>query len=139
MATSSAPTPRCSPGRAWTALGLGFAFLGVIGYAMQLWLRHLTTPWYLPALATLGLVCVGVSIWRARTVWRWLALLLVLMFAGASWAFVVLTRLPAYTGPVAVGQPFPAFATLRADGTPFRQQDLVGGKKSVLVFFRGRW
>jgi peroxiredoxin len=49
------------------------------------------------------------------------------------------TRLPLYKGPVAMGRPFPAFATVRADGSPFTQRDLQGDKNSVLVFFRGRW
>ena len=114
MATTSATIPQRSLGRAWTLLGLGLAVLGVVGYAVQLWLRQLTTPWYLPVLTTLGLVCVGVSLWRTHTLWRWLALVLLLLLAGGSWAFLVATRLPDYTGPVAVGQPFPSFATTRA-------------------------
>ena len=48
-------------------------------------------------------------------------------------------RLPAYTGPVAAGQPFPEFATQRADGSPFTQRDLEGDQNNVMVFFRGRW
>ncbi len=48
-------------------------------------------------------------------------------------------RLPAYTGPVTVGQSFPPFATTRSDGTAFTQSDLQGEANNVLVFFRGRW
>jgi len=139
MAISSATAPQRFLGRLWLALGFGLPVLGVMGYVLQLWLRHLTTPWYLPVLATLGVACVCVSLWRMRTVWRWLALLLVLMLAGGSWAFLVAARLPAYTGPIAVGKPFPLFTTMRADGTPFTQRNLAGSSKSVLVFFRGRW
>ena len=80
-----------------------------------------------------------VSLSQARTVWRVLALLLVMLFAGAEWMFMYKERLPAYTGPVATGRPFPAFATTRADGTPFTQRDLQGDSNNVLVFFRGRW
>jgi len=68
-----------------------------------------------------------------------LALLLVLLLAGAEWAFLLASRLPAYTGPVAAGQPFPEFTTVRADGKPFARRDLDGDQNSVLVFFRGRW
>ena len=50
-----------------------------------------------------------------------------------------MTRLPAYAGPLEIGQPYPAFQTQRADGTPFTQADLRGDKGTVLVFFRGRW
>jgi hypothetical protein len=48
-------------------------------------------------------------------------------------------RLPPYAGPIAVGRPFPAFEARLADGTPFTQADLVGGRHTALVFFRGRW
>ncbi len=65
--------------------------------------------------------------------------MLVVLVAGATWAFLLATRLPAYTGPIAVGQPFPVFTTMRADGTVFTQRNLQGGPNSVLVFFRGRW
>ena len=53
-------------------------------------------------------------------------------------AIAVYTRLPEYEGPL-VGQPFPAFATVLADGTSFTKQQLPGDKDTVLVFFRGRW
>jgi hypothetical protein len=121
-------------------LGLGLAVLGVIAYAVQFKAQHLTTPWYMPIAATLGVVFLAVSLWKRRTVWRVLALLLVVLLAGAEWTFLlVLMRLPQYTGPVAVGQPFPAFATVRADGTSFTERDLEGDQNSVFVFFRGRW
>jgi hypothetical protein len=139
MTTSSATAPPRSSGHLYLVLGLGLATLGVIGYAVQISMRHLTTPWYVPCLATLGVVCVAVSLWRRRTVWRWLALVLLVLLAGFEWTFLLAMRLPAYTGPVAAEQPFPAFATTRADGTRFTQRDLEGDQNSVLVFFRGRW
>ena len=120
-------------------VGLLAAVLGVIGYVIQLKAQRLTVPWYMPIAATVGLVFVIASLWQARTVWRVLALLLVALLAGGGWAFLWLMRLPAYTGPVAAGQPFPAFTTARADGTSFTQDDLKGSQTSVLVFFRGRW
>jgi hypothetical protein len=138
--TTSSPAPAQSyPGRPFLGLGLGLTVLGVMAYAVQLALHRLITPWYLPALATLGVLCVGVALWQRRTLWRVLALLLVVLVAGASWTFLLAARLPAYTGPVADGRPFPAFTTTRADGTPFTQRDLAGDRASVLVFFRGRW
>lgn len=120
-------------------LGLGLALGGVLGYTAQLVARHLKTPWYMPCLATVGAALVVASLWQARTVWRVLALLLTVLLAGAVWAFLFVTRLPPYTGPVAAGKPFPAFTTTRANGTPFTDRDLVDGTSSLLVFFRGRW
>jgi hypothetical protein len=139
MTTTSAAAPRRHPGRLLLALGLAVTVLSVAGYAVQLWARHLTTPWYVPAAATVGVILLAASLWQARTVWRWLALVLVLLLAGAEWAFLLAARLPPYTGPAEAGRPFPAFTTARADGNPFTQRDLKGDKDSVLVFFRGRW
>jgi hypothetical protein len=139
MTTSSPAAPGRFPGRLYLALGLGLAALGVVGYAAQLWAQHLKAPKYLPYSATLGAALVVAALWQARTVWRGLALLLLLLLAGAEWAFLVGSRLPAYAGPVEVGRPFPEFATARADGTPFTQRDLQGDRNHVLVFFRGRW
>jgi peroxiredoxin len=48
-------------------------------------------------------------------------------------------QLPEYSGPVAAGQPFPAFTTRQADGAMFTRDDLKGNRDNVLVFFRGRW
>jgi hypothetical protein len=96
-------------------------------------------PWYMPIAATLSVFLIVVALWQARSVWRILALLLVVLLAGAEWAFMLGTRLPAYTGPVATGQPFPEFTTMRADGAPFMQRDLEGDQNNVMVFFRGRW
>ena len=126
-------------GRLLLGLGLGVAILGVIGYAVQLRAHRLTTPWYMPGAATLGVVLVVASLWQRRTLWRGLALVLVLLLAGGAWAFVLVPRLPAYAGPVEEGQPFPEFTTVRADGTPFTRRNLEGNQDSVLVFFRGRW
>lgn len=137
--TTTTAIERRSSGRLFLAVGLLLAVLGVIGYAVQIKAQHLAAPWYLPIAATVGLVFVLASLWQARTVWRVLALLLVALLTAGGWAFLLLGRLPTYTGPVAVGRTLPAFTTARADGTPFTQDDLKGSQTSVLVFFRGRW
>jgi FtsH-binding integral membrane protein len=139
MTISSAAAPRRFPGRLFLALGLGLAALGVIGYVVQISTGRLIAPWYMPCLATLGVLFLAVALWQARSVWRILALLLVMLLAGAEWAFLLGSRLPVYSGPVAEGRPFPAFATAQADGTTFTQHDLEGDQNNVMVFFRGRW
>jgi hypothetical protein len=93
----------------------------------------------MPVLASLGVVLVVLSLCQRRTLWRGLALGFVLLLAGAEAAMLFAMRLPPYTGPIAVGRAFPAFTTVRADGTSFTQHDLEGDRNSVLVFFRGRW
>lgn len=139
MTTISTPRTHRSRGRLFLLLGLGLAVLGVAAYAVQLSLHRLTSPWYMPALASLGVVPVIASLWEKRTVWRVLALVAVVLLAGAEMAALNAMRLPPYTGPIAVGRPFPAFEAKLADGTPFTQDDLAGDRHSVLVFFRGRW
>jgi len=137
--TTSAPIPRRFPGRLFLTLGLCLPILGILGYIVQLWAQRLMAPWYMPIAATLGVLLLVVALWQTRTIWRILALLLVVLIAGAEWAMMMGMRLPAYTGPVAAGQPFPEFATLRADDSPFTQSDLEGDQNNVMVFFRGRW
>jgi hypothetical protein len=140
MTISATAAPGRSSGRLLLLLGVALAVLGVVGYVVQLRVQHLTTPWYMPCAATLGVACVAASLVRRRSIWRVLALVLMVLVAGAEWALLLVAlRLPPYTGPVAAGRPFPAFTTARADGTPFTQYDLQGGPDSVLVFFRGRW
>jgi hypothetical protein len=139
MTPASDAVPRRASGRLLLFLGLALAVLGIAAYVAQIWAKNLTAPWYVPAAATCGAVLLGASLWARRTVWRVLALLLVVLLAGAEWASLFGMRLPAYTGPVAEGRPFPAFTTARADGAPFTQNDLAGDQKTVLVFFRGRW
>ena len=119
-------------------LGLALAAGGVIGYAVQVRLGRLFTPWYLPCLAAAGAALVGVSLWRRRSAWRFLAMAVVLLMAAAEVAFLASVRLPAYAGPIAEGKPMPEFETIRADETPFTNRDL-GGQNHVFVFFRGRW
>ena len=139
MDSSNFPASRRSSGRLWLLLGLAVTALGVVGYVVQLQMERLFTPWYMPCLATLGLVFVVASLAQQRTAGRILALVLVVLLAGAEWALLLAFRLPPYTGPVAVGQPLPPFTTTWADGTPLVPHDLQGDQNHVLVFFRGRW
>ncbi len=119
--------------------GLTVTVLGIAAYAVQISFERLSAPWYMPALGTLGVLLVVISLCERRTVWRVIALVGVGFFAFAEWGMLLAFRLPAYTGPVTVGRPFPAFETERADGTPFTQTNLTGDRNNVLVFFRGRW
>jgi hypothetical protein len=120
--------------------GLGFCVLAVAIAVAQVALKHLVTPWYLPALTTLGACLLVLSFVRRRTAVRLATLLLVVVLAGLEWFFfAVMARLPEYHGPATVGRPIPAFQTALADGRPFTSDDVRDGKASVIVFFRGRW
>jgi hypothetical protein len=136
-ATNTAPAP--SGGRLLMLAGLVVPLLGVAAYAVQLSLERLMLPWYMPAAALVGVALVVASLWKRWTLWRVLALVVVALLGGFELMAYSTLRLPPYTGPIAVGSPFPAFEARRADGRPFTQNDLIGDQHHALVFFRGRW
>jgi hypothetical protein len=119
--------------------GVLLALAGVAAYAGQLVAGRLFTPWYLPATGTLGVLLIVAALWQRRGILRFLALLFVVLLSAGEWSLLIGSRLPAYSGPLAVGQPVPAFTTQRADGSTVTQRDLEGEQTSVVVFFRGRW
>jgi hypothetical protein len=121
----------------WT--GVLAAIAGIVVYMAQMNAGMLSTPWYAPALATLGVVLILVSLVRRFSVWRLAALLLVGAIMAFEWWLLLGSALPAYAGPVKTGQPFPAFTAARADGEPFTQDNLKGDQDTILVFFRGHW
>jgi hypothetical protein len=139
MTSTPIDTSDRSRGRLLLLSGLCLAALGVAAFAVQLSLQRLTLPWYMPALAWLGAALIVASLWKRRTVWRGLALVAVVLLGGFEVLALFALSLPPYSGPIAVGRPFPAFEAKLADGTPFTQDDLGGDRRQALVFFRGRW
>jgi hypothetical protein len=139
MIDSTNAPPAGSRDRLLMLAGLGLAVLGVAAFAVQLYLGRLMLPWYVPAAALLGVALVATSLRKRRTVWRWLALVVVALLAAIEVLALNAMWLPPYAGPITVGRPFPAFEAKRADGTPFTQDDLIGDRHQALVFFRGRW
>lgn len=128
------------PGRLYLLLGALLTAAGLIVYALQLRWNVLWAPWYVPILATVGVVFAVLALARARSAWRWAAAVLLALFAAAEWVFLlVLMNTPAYTGPARPGQAFPAFTATLADGSTFTQDNLKGDQNTVLVFFRGHW
>ena len=135
------PATGRKPGRALLWLGILVALSGFALYFVLVFgLKVLVAPWYSPILATVGVGFVLLAIVRARSAWRWIALVFLTLFAASQW-FGMLYEFatPAYTGPVKSGQPFPVFATTLADGTAFTQFDLQGDQNTVMVFYRGYW
>ena len=142
LTTPPAAVPRRPPGRPLVWLGLILGLLAPALYVVQLWAGLLFVPWYAAGLGTLAAALLVLALARGRTIWRIAGVGLLTLLAVGEWLFLlVFSRLPVYTGPVAVGQPFPAFAAVRADAdsATFRQDDLRGDQGTVLVFFRGRW
>ena len=128
------------PGRSLLLFGVFLAVAGpVLNILLMFAAKILITPWYAPLLGTLGVALIILAIMRSRSIWRWTAVVIFTLFVGFQWWALLAMRLPAYTGPVKDGQPFPAFATTLADGSAFTQADLQGDQHTVMVFFRGHW
>ena len=118
------------------------AFLLLLGpaiYAVQIGLKHLQTPWYVPILATVGVLFMALSVWQRRGLGRSVGLVLGVLVCAFLWFFVVGTKTPTYEGPAQAGSVVPAFATTLADGTSFTNENLQKGTPTALIFFRGRW
>jgi hypothetical protein len=131
---------RKTAGRTYLWLGLATSLLGPVLYTAQLHAKHLTVPWYVPILTTLGTLLAVVALIRSRSLWRILAVGLLGLLSACEWHFFTrFGELPAYAGAVAIGQPFPAFTTTLSDGSPFTDASLKDEPKTVMVFFRGRW
>jgi hypothetical protein len=120
-------------------LGVVLGLLAPVLYVVQLNVGRLSKPWYLPILGTVAAGLALYAVWQRRGVARILAAGFLILLAAGEWAMFSAAKLPVYDGPVAVGQPFPAFATTLADGSPFTAADLAGPRATAMVFFRGRW
>ena len=127
------------PGRAALWLGLALGLLAPLLYVGQLRLEWLAAPWYMPILGTVAAALGAYALLHRRGIVRFLVALGLVLLAGLEWSVFWTTKLPPYSGPVAVGQPFPSFTTTLADGTQFTQADLAGPQATAMVFFRGRW
>lgn len=120
--------------------GLVLCLLAPAAYVLQVRLKNLGTPWYMPIVSTLGVALMVGSLWRRRGLLRALVLVPFLLLSGLEWFFVaVATRTPTYSGPAHPGVKAPAFSATLADGTPFTQADFEKNGTTVLVFYRGRW
>ena len=142
MDMQQSETPR-APRRLWPFFMVGILLfvLGPAIYVLQIRLKQLDVmPWYVPGMASAGVVCLAISFWQRRGLLRTIALVLFTVVCGFEWYFaLVLARTPDYTGPGQVNSKVPAFTTTLANGKPFTDHDLESGTTTVLLFYRGRW
>lgn len=141
MAIETQPTVERGAGRGFLWAGLALVLLAIGAVFVQFGvLKWMKTPWHVPILLTLGALSLALAVARRRSVVRIVLLVLVVALAGFQWYFLMsLSRLPSYDGPARAGQPIPTFKTKYADGRSFTEKDLQDGKRSIMVFFRGRW
>ena len=94
-----------------------------------------------PALATLGVGLIGLSIVRRWTIVRIAALLLVGVLAAGEWWFLLAgSRVPCTPAPSPRKSRSPrSRPPIGPTEHRSRAADLVGEKDTVLVFFRGLW
>jgi fucose 4-O-acetylase-like acetyltransferase len=136
------PAPTASRTSHWPLflVGIGLFFLGPVIYVIQLRMKNLGAPWFLPILATAGATFMIASVWRRRGVVRTLAMLLFTLVCGLEWFMLLVAfRTPTYSGPARPGSKVPHFIAALADGKPFTDANLQSGSPSVLVFYRGHW
>jgi hypothetical protein len=58
-------------GRTLLILGVMVALAGPAIYTLQTLSKSLMAPWYVPILATLGVLLIAWSLIQCRTIWRW--------------------------------------------------------------------
>jgi hypothetical protein len=137
------PAPAdATPLRHWPLFlaGIALFLVGPPLYVLQFRMKHLFVPWYVPILATAGVVLMVASLRRRKGVARALILALFLGLCSLEWLMLAVgMKSPAYTGPALPGQRLPSFTAILADGTPFTENDLASGTSTILLFFRGRW
>jgi hypothetical protein len=130
------------PTRRWPLFLLGVLLFiaGPAIYVVEFQMKHLKTPWYVPIMATVGVLLMAVSVIQRRGILRIVGLVLFAVVCGFQWLMLLVgVATPSYTGPAQAGKKMPAFATALADGKAFTDKDLEDGKPTVLLFFRGRW
>jgi|SRR5262245_30032887 len=121
-------------------LGILLCLAGPVIYFFQVSRAQLIVPWYLPALATIGVLAMGLSVAQRRGVWRIIGLAAFVLLCVFEWTFfLVHSKTPAYAGPAQPGREVPEFAAAYADGQPFSREDLQRNGRTVMLFFRGRW
>ena len=135
--TSASAHPRRWP---LFLLGVLLFLSGPVLYFVQLQVQYLGMPWYVPALATAGVVCMAISVGQRRGILRSAGLLLFVVLCGLEWFFTLsVSKTPPYAGPDQPGRKVSEFAALFAEGTAFSNKDLEDGRRTALVFYRGRW
>ena len=136
VATSTAKSAR------WPLFLLGVLLFvaGPIVYFVQFDMKQFVTPWYVPIMASVGVLCMLASVLSRFGLVRGAVLVLFLLACGGEWfMLLVAMKTPVYAGPAQIGKAVPTFATTLADGKPFATADLKNDKSTILLFFRGRW
>jgi hypothetical protein len=120
--------------------GVLLFLLGPPIYVVQFQGKLLFAPWYVPIMASIGVVLMVVSVWRRRGVARTIGMALFVVICVLEWFLLAAgTATPLYSGPAEPGRTVSAFTSNLADGTPFTEKELKQGSPTVLLFFRGRW
>ncbi len=125
----------------WFVVGVTVFLLGLILNFVQFGLLEIVaTPWYVPIMMTLGVICMFISVLQRGGILRMVGILpFALMNAGVWYMLLIMFATPPYSGLSTAGNPLPSFAAKLADGTPFSNADLTKGESSVMLFYRGHW
>jgi hypothetical protein len=107
------------------------------------------TPWLNATFFVVGAAMLALGIrrafsapdrYRGKIAGPTLGVLTLLLGGLFYYGLFVLTKLPAVHAAVKAGERAPAFALNDADGKQVRLEDLVQGRRGVLlIFYRGYW
>lgn len=120
-------------------LGTLLFLIGPIVYTVQVQIRYLKTPWYIPILSTIGLFLILNWVWQRRSLLRIATAIPYILLYAFMWVALIGLNTPQYRGPLQAPRLVPKFVTMTVEGDRFTEKDLQSGVPSVLVFFRGRW
>lgn len=133
------PTNTNAGGRPIFWLGLLLTFGAPLAFAVSMATGGTGAGLWLPWVTGAGALLLVLAFVQRRSLGRGLLMALGVLVAVLVATGMSMMTLPDYTGPAKAGTELPAFEALRADGSPFRVENLRDGKRRVLVFYRGWW
>src|SRR5262245_16724076 len=125
------------PTRHWLPFltGIALFIVGPIVYAAMMQSDMLWTPWFMPILATIGVLLMVLSLWRKFGVVRGIGLLVFLVACAGEWFFFLyMIPTPQYAGAAQRNAMVPAFEATLADGSTFTNKDVAKGRSTVMLF-----
>jgi len=137
----NAPTIKKTASRHWLLFILGVLLFvaGPVAFSIQMNMHRLMMPWYIPILATAGVLLMLLSVVRRWGLVRIALLILFVLACGFEWVALMKSSTPKYVGPAQPGHRLPDFSASLADGRPITTKDFEQGKPTALLFFRGHW
>jgi len=133
-----------SPTLPFFLFGFVVFVIGPVGFFAQMQIGWLIVPWYLLILKTFGVLLIAVSVVQNGGWLRYVGIAPFVVATGFIWyVMIVASPLAPYDGPAQVGEKLPAFSAKLAGGEQITRSYFEpannDGKRSIMLFYRGRW